>query len=192
MVIGAALRGNNCGRRSVKINQDILAQVRITFLIATFALVHAARPATTTEEFAWKYGGRLIGRLTVPKGFVVETYNYREGIVTTLRYPDGAHILLQVGGMYRIPLFQGADHDLISTTELDKKTIRVGRFASAELYWREDNYKPKKTSGKPISLLALFPPNVAYAKVSSVRRAEFDQALDSFVREIEKNTGRGR
>ena len=130
--------------------------------------------------------------LTVPRGFAADTYNYREGIVITLRYPDGAKILLQVGGMYRIPMLQDAENALISTKELDKKTIRLGRYSNSELYWREDNYKPVKTNGKSVGIEVAFPPNLAYAKVSSARRVEFDQALDSFVREIEKKASGGR
>lgn len=81
--------------------------------------------------------------------------------------------------MYRIPQFQDREHKLDSSTEQTDKTIRVGRFANAQLYWREDDYKAK----------SMFPPNVGYARVPPIRRAEFDRALDSFVREI---TGRAR
>jgi hypothetical protein len=34
-----------------------------------------------------------------------------------LRYQDGASIVLQVGGMYRLPLFQDPEYKLVSSTE---------------------------------------------------------------------------
>jgi hypothetical protein len=135
----------------------------------------------SAEEFAWAYGGHLIGRLTVPKGFRVETYDYREGIVTTLRYGDASFIVLQAGGMYRIPLFQDKEHILISSKEEDVKTVRIGRFVDTNLWWREDDYKRGKLSARTVGVLGLFPPNIGYGKVSPTRRAEFDQSLDSFV-----------
>jgi len=105
----------------------------------------------------------------------VEVYDYREGIVTTLRYQDGAYILLQSGGMYRIPLFQCPEYKLFSSTEHDRKTARTGRFTEGDRLWREDNYKPRAASG--------WPPNIGYAKVQPKQRIEFDAALDSFTRE---------
>src|SRR5215472_12047748 len=113
--------------------------VRVIAVFAAFVVVQAA-PA---EEFVWTFSGQLVGRLNVPTGFVVETYDYREGIVTTLRYSDGAYVVLQAGGMYRIPLFQDKENKLISSRELSMRTIRVGQFTSTELWWREDDYKPK-------------------------------------------------
>ena len=88
--------------------------------------------------------------------------------------------------MYSLPLFKGADYVLTSTEELAGKTVRVGRSASGITYWREDHYNPKTAPGKRVSLLALFPPNVGYSRVPAVRRSEFDRALDSFIREIDK------
>lgn len=140
----------------------------------------------SADEFLWKVHGNPIGRLDVPPGFKAETYDYREGVVTTLRYEDGASITLQSGGMFRIPLFQGSRYVLVSSTDLDTKTVRSGRSAKGNLYWREDNYIPKKISGPRISPLALVPPNLGYSEVSALRRSEFDHALDSFVREIDR------
>src|SRR2546426_10262520 len=133
-------------------------------IVAAFAVVLAVQ-AARGEEFVWQYAGHTIGRLTVPTGFIVETYNYREGSVTTLHYGDGAYMILQSGGMYRVPLFQDSDHNLISSTELATKTTRMGQFVASTLCWREDNFKPKKVSGNAVSFLTLFPPNVGYAKV---------------------------
>ena len=151
---------------------------------SAFAFLVLTRVAQA-EDFVWKYGAIRIGRLNVPAGFRVENYNYREGIVTTLVYQDGSQITLQSGGMYSLPLFQGAEYLLISSTELDGKTVRIGRSAKGDTCWREDEYRPKKANTKRISLLALFPPNVGYSGVLTMRRSVFDRALDSFIREID-------
>jgi hypothetical protein len=142
------------------------------------------------EEFVWAHGTRLIGRLNVPRGFTAETYDYREGIVTTLRYGDGSFIILQAGGMYRLPLFQDKEHRLTSSKELNAKTIRIGQFVETSLWWREDDYKRGKLNGDAAGWFALFPPNIGYSKVSSTHRAEFDRSLDSFVPEVGRQAGR--
>jgi len=152
---------------------------------SAFAFLVLSRVAQA-EDLVWKYGAIRMGHLNVPAGFKVENYNYREGIVTTLVYQDGSRITLQSGGMYSLPLFQGAEYILISSTELDGKTVRVGRSANGETWWREDEYSPKKANTKRISLLALFPPNVGYSGVPTMRRSVFDRALDSFIREIDR------
>jgi hypothetical protein len=155
-------------------------------VLAVIALASLIQ-VTAAADFVWNHGGVRIGRLNVPAGFKIEIYDYREGVVTTLRYEDGSCITLQSGGMFRLPLFQGKEYAVISSTDLDGKTVRTGRSASGELCWREDNYKPKKATGKHISILALFPPNVGYSNVPATRRSGFDHALDSFVREIDRS-----
>jgi hypothetical protein len=167
----------------VTIIVNMPSSVRVVAAIALVGLIQV----TAAADFVWKHGGVRIGRLSVPAGFKIEIHDYREGVVTTLRYEDGSRITLQSGGMFRLPLFQGEEYALISSTDLDSKTVRVGRSTSGGLCWREDNYKPKKATGKHISMLALFPPNVGYSKVQSARRSEFDHALDSFVREIDRS-----
>jgi len=123
----------------------------------------------------------------VPKGSRVEIYDYLEGIVTTLRYQDGASIKLQDGLMYILPLFSAPKYRLISSTEGDTKTTRVGRCGNGKLNWREDNYKTKTLIGEPPANVFTWPtPNIGYANVSSDRKSEFDNALDSFAREPEK------
>jgi hypothetical protein len=159
-------------------------------MTAVFILVLAVQGAPA-EEFVWQHAGHTHGRLTVPSGFTVETHNYFEGIVTTLRYSDGAYIILQSGGMYRIPLFQDPEHKLLSITEQASKTVRVGRFDLPESCWRVDNFK-RKVSGETVTPRDLFRLNVGYAKVPPARRAEFDRALDSFVREMEPPPKRGK
>jgi hypothetical protein len=161
---------------------DSVPSVRVGVAFAVLTLTLAAH----AEGFVWQHGGIRTGRLSVPTGFKVENYDYREGIVTTLVYEDGSRITLQSGGMYSLPLFQGPEYILTSTEQLPQKTVRVGRSASRTACWREDNYRPKKANGKRISLLALFPPNVGYSRIPAVRRLDFDRALDSFIREIDR------
>jgi hypothetical protein len=175
--------GNKHANRSVTIVVNMLSRAGI---VAAFAVVMMAPSWAQAEDFIWKDGGVRVGRLKVPAGFKVENYNYREGIVTTLLYRDGSRVTLQSGGMYRLPLFQGAEYVLISSTDQDAKTVRLGRSANGKTCWREDNYRPKKATEKRISMRALFPPNVGYSNVSDVRRSDFDRALDSFVREMDR------
>ena len=171
--------GNNDGHRGVTI---VVNWPRVSLAFAFFVLVRAAHP----EDFVWKKGGIRIGSLNAPAGFKVENYDYREGVVTTLVYQDGSRITLQSGGMYRLPLFRGAEYILISSTESVTKTVRVGRSANGDSCWREDNYRPKKAIAPRISLLALFPPNAGYSRVPTALRSVFDRALDSFIREIDR------
>ena len=159
--------------------------------LATFAAL-AVVQAASMQEYVWRLRPFVFGRLKVPTGFHAELHNYREGILTTLHYPDGAYIVLQHGGMYRIPMFESAEHVLKSSTELQGKTVRVGRFANSELLWREDNYKPGKAGEGRAGSPGAYPPNVGYAKVPASRQAEFDGALDSFEREIERTENGGR
>ena len=154
-------------------------------VLAVFAALLAAQ-AAAAEEFVWRIGPRIIGRLKVPAGFRLELYSYREGILTTLRYPSGAHIVLRCGGMYRIPMFQNGEHVLNSSTESDRKTVRRGQFAVSGLLWREDNYEAAHRDGSSAGVPQVFPPNLAYANVPPGQRAELDSALDSFERESER------
>jgi hypothetical protein len=164
------------------------------FGIRTLAVLAAlvAAQAAATQEFAWSVGSNEIVRLKAPTGFHVQRRSYVEGMLTELHYPDGAYIVLQCGGMYRIPMFQATERIPKSSTESEKKTIRRGQFADSELLWREDNYKLGKVNGERSGLQERYPPNVAYDKVPPDRRAEFDAALDSFQWEIDKAGGSGR
>jgi hypothetical protein len=64
--------------------------------------------------------------------------------------------------------------------------VRVGLIANTGLHWREDNYRPTRVEGKRNSSLAVWPPNIGYAKVSPEQQVEFDEAIDSFVREVDR------
>ena len=133
-------------------------ELSVLLLMTMASALVAEKPQNATETFVWRHGNQIIGRLSVPKGPAVEVYDYREGIVTTLRYQDGASIVLQVGGMYRLPLFQDPEYKLVSSTESDAKTVRIGRSEGGELNWREDNYKSKKLPNTRLSYLATWPP----------------------------------
>jgi hypothetical protein len=140
------LNRNNQPNLSVILIVNMLFRVRVVAALAAVVITQMAH----AKDFVWKHGTIRIGRLNVPAGFKLENYDYREGIVTTLHYADGSRITLQSGGMFRIPLFQGPEYVLISSTDLDEKIVRSGRSANGELCWREDNYRPKKVSGKRI------------------------------------------
>jgi hypothetical protein len=160
--------------------------LRALLLVTMAATLVAEEPQVATQTFIWKHGNQIIGRLSVPPGAAVEVYDYREGIVTTLRYRDGASIVLQVGGMYRLPLFQEPDYKLVSSIESDTKTVRIGRSGAGELRWREDNYKARKLAGTGSSYFAGWPPNIGYSRVRSDRQVEFDNMLNSFIREVDR------
>jgi hypothetical protein len=167
--------------------EDMHRGLRVLLLLAMAAALVAEGPQIATQTFIWKHGNQIIGRLSVPVGPAVEVYDYREGIVTTLRYRDGSSIVLQVGGMYRVPLFQEPDYKLVSSTESDTKTVRIGRSGDGDLHWREDNYKPKKlVGGTGSSYFAAWPPNIGYSRVRAERQAEFDNTLNSFIREVDR------
>jgi hypothetical protein len=162
-------------------------ELRVLLFMTMVSALVAEKPQSATETFVWRHGDQIIGRLSVPRRPAVEVYDYREGIVTTLRYHDGASIVLQAGGMYRVPLFQGPEYKLLSSTESDTKTVRIGRSGSElHLHWREDNYKPKKVTDARFSYLAIWAPNIGYSNARSERQVEFDNALNSFIREVDR------
>src|SRR5690348_12139279 len=138
-------------------------------LICFCEIVRAADPVA----FQWQAGS-----LRVPTGFSSETSNYKEGIITTLSYRDGSRIILQYGGMIRIPLLQEG-HFVEKTTDTTNRVTRKGRNSHADTCWREDGFKRK--TGRNATWLDLFPPNIAYDHVPDLRRREFDSALDSFI-----------
>jgi hypothetical protein len=88
-------------------------------------------------------------------------------------------------------LFQDPEYKLISFIERESKTIRVASFVDSKFWWREDNFKPTKDPSRTSSILTLFPPNIGYSKVPWPLRAEFDRALNSFVREGEPAINHG-
>jgi len=131
----------NCAARvGVQITVLRLSSILCAVLIVSvnaFSQVPGPRQPPQTEKFVWRYGGHELGTLAVPRGFTAETENYREGIVTRLRYPDGSCFVLQRGFMYRIPLFQDPEHILDSSEKISGKTVRRGHYSDKPEVWGE-------------------------------------------------------
>ena len=72
--------GNNLVDAASERTEAMARTGRMTAGLAALLTIQAA----AGEELFWQYGGHTIGHLTIPTGFAIETYNYREGIVTTL------------------------------------------------------------------------------------------------------------
>jgi hypothetical protein len=136
-----------------------------------------------TEKFVWRYGVHSLGALEVPTGFTAETENYREGIVTRLRYKDGSCLVLQRGFMYRIPMFQDREHIQDSSQKMSTKTVRRGHYAGRAEVWAEVDYAARKPVHPGASVLELVSPNIGYEHVPHGRRTDFAKALESFVLE---------
>jgi hypothetical protein len=118
----------------------------------------------------------------VPPGYSAETNNYREGIVTRLKYPDSSCIVLQHGGMYTVPMLYQIQYVVASKENRDDRTVRIGSIDKTDRFWREDNLKPRIAQGdQTVSFFDVFPPNIAYEQVSRGKVDLFNQSLDSFV-----------
>ena len=96
-----------------------MVSMRLLFYTLIFfpLIVLAQESKQGLEPFIWKYGRVVHGRLWVPPGFKEETRNYKEGIVTYLRYADSSYIMLQHGGMFRVPMFDEPEYNLQATAE---------------------------------------------------------------------------
>jgi hypothetical protein len=134
-------------------------------------------PQTTT--FTWRWGPSVLGELDVPSGFTADTWNYREGILTTLKYRDGSSIVLQKGFMYRIPMFQDPEYILDSSEKDSTKIVRKGHHKGKTEVWSEVDYlSPMKTPDR--SILGAVGPNLGYEHVPRKLGKEFAGALLSF------------
>src|SRR5262249_45633647 len=112
--------------------------------------------------YSWSHEGALHGTIQAPPAFKAETQNYREGIITYLRYPDSSYIVLQHGGMYHVPMFQDSEYVVKGTEERADRTVRTGSIKNSERLWREDNLKKMPSArGNLHPLFYLFPPNIA-------------------------------
>ena len=157
----------------------MLAATCLSMFIFQFPLAQGAKHCTKIKSFVWIYGNSDLGTLRVPTGFRAETENYREGIVTRLRYPDGSYLMFQKGGMYRVPMFQDPQDILDFSKVEDATTIRRGHYRGGRC-WGEVNYSPVNAGASGKSFLSLFPPNLGYANVPCKRADEFFEALRSF------------
>jgi len=136
----------------------------------------------TLISYSWTYGGAVHGTIQVPPGYIAETKNYKEGIITYLRYSDSSYIVLQHGGMYRVPMFQGSDYLISRTDERFDRIVRMGSLKTSKKVWREDNLKKLPSPrGNLQPLSDLFPPNIAYDNVANDSTELFNEALNSFV-----------
>jgi hypothetical protein len=157
---------------------------RVT-IIAVMALTTAFCQNQSKKDLAfyeWNYNGDVHGRLWVPNGYKAETENYREGIVTHLRYPDSSCIVLQHGFMYGNPMLSEPQFVVNKKGERDDRSVRSGSIRGTDLFWREDKIKRISPKGKKIhSLFQVLPPNIAYKEVSKDRVDLFNKSMESFV-----------
>jgi hypothetical protein len=157
-----------------------LSTVAFLLLVSGFPLQKAEHSLPPkTETFTWRYGSSVLGEIDVPAGFSADTWNYREGIVTTLKYADGSSIVLQKGFMYRIPMFQDAEDVLDSTEQQTARTMRRGHYKGKTNRWGEVDYKSPVKTSQP-GFLGAVGPNLGYANVPRKKAKEFADALESF------------
>src|SRR5579883_733976 len=83
-------------------------------------------------SFTWVYNGAIYGTMKAPLGYTAETVNYKEGIVTRLRYKDGSEIVLQRGGLFQVPMLNGDGFEVTKTVESEIKKIRRGNSKDAK------------------------------------------------------------
>ena len=118
-----------------------------------------------------KNGRQRIATIRVPAGYKEKTNSYAEGVFTTLTYPDGSYIVLQIGGMMKLPLFTEPRHHVFQRQVLSDRVVRGGTVQNTELRWREENSQ------------AVFPPtNIGFANVPKDRLKIFERSLRSFTR----------
>jgi hypothetical protein len=168
----------------------IIRKLALTlFVLVNCNLACQKQIVKSMVSYTWEYKGEIHGTILIPPGFEAETQNYREGIITYLRYADSSCIVLQHGGMYRVPMFQEAQYVISKTEERTDRTVRTGSIQGTEYLWREDNMKRipvPTTPGKLHPLFYLYPPNIAYDKVPKNRASLFNEALNSFVWDIKR------
>ena len=143
----------------------------------TKSIVIAALFVSGSDYSSHRFDCRC-GSLAVPSGFTIDRKNYKEGEITTLKYPDGSRIILHCGGMMNLPLLSGTHYLPSTTRHTALRDEIVGH--TGNLYWREDDYVRQKPHGKFISFVEMFPPDIAYDKVPFERKKNFDLARDSF------------
>jgi len=109
--------------------------------------------------YTWTYNEYIHGTIWLPKGYIAETNNYTEGIITYLRYPDSSCIMLQHGGMFTIPMLFDSQYFVIKNEERNDRKVRAGTVKGMDLFWREDNLKRIEARfGKNAHFLICFRP----------------------------------
>jgi len=173
-------------RTSALARLSIMTRASAILLLAGFSTLWGKDEAKLVlVPYTWEYGATVHGIIQVPPGYKAETENYREGIITYLRYPDSSYIVLQQGGMYRVPMFQDPEYLISKTEDRADRVIRTGSIKGSDKLWREDNWKRQPIDERPGEqsphpLFLLFPPNIAYVKVTKDKRDLFNKALNSF------------
>jgi hypothetical protein len=157
----------------------ILCAVLIVSGNAFPAQIPGPKRPPRAEKFVWRYGGHELGTLDVAPGFTADSENYREGIVTRLRYPDGSCFVLQSGFMYRIPLFQGPKHILDSSEKMSGRTVRRGHYPDRSEVWGEVGYEPRKSVRPAGSRFEIVSRNLGCEHVPVGRGKDFARTLDS-------------
>ncbi len=157
----------------------------VVLLSGSSALLGQGPTQKDLVPYSWEYKATVHGTIQVPPGYKAETENYKEGIITYLRYPDSSYIVLQHGGMYRVPMLQDPEYLINNTEDRADRVIRTGSIKGSEKLWREDNLKKQpidRLSGNQSlhPFFYLFPPNIAYDKVPKDKRDLFNKALNSF------------
>lgn len=128
--------------------------------------------------FTWKWHTTIFTTLQVPAGYKEETENYKEGIITYLRYADGSYIILHRGGMMSLPLLKEPKYGVSKIEELDDRISRQGKMQNTDLFWREDKLKRSDGKGNGLQLLS---PNIAFSNVPKNRVELFNQSLNSYL-----------
>ena len=161
---------------------SIMWHSKLLLILLAPTILSGSQASTGVVSYSWGYGDAIHGRIEVPRGYEAETKNYQEGIITYLAYSDSSRIILQHGGMYRLPMLQDPEYVMTSTEERSDRTVRSGSIAGSTTLWREDNLKRTGSANENLrSFSLMFPPNIAYEHVPEERADLFNKALDSFV-----------
>lgn len=157
------------------------------FIVAVFALFLlyprlGAQQAQRKETvaFVWRDGKSVIGTFELPRGFMEETKDYRDGLDTRLCYSDGACFVFQRGFPHRIPRFKDPEHIVDFSQELSDRIIRRGHYKGKSDVLGEVDYKPRRYHPPLNGIIEEVMPNLGYEHVPGKRQSEFVTALESF------------
>lgn len=131
-------------------------------------------------NYNWKYGETiLLDNVKVPTNYKEETNNYREGIISYLKYKDGSYIVFHRGGMMQLPFFAERKNYLTeSKEEFEDRTFQCGKSKNQKLYWCEVNFK---RTPETIKVGIPFPSNFGFDKVKKKTLELYKNSLKSLV-----------
>ncbi len=163
-----------------------------TLLIILIVVSFGFGQKTKREKFVdyvWKYEESiLLEEVEVPVKFKEETRNYREGIISYLKYKDDSYIILHRGGMMKLPFFAERDGYTTETKEeFADRTVRCGKSKNKQLYWCEVNFR---RTAETIKAGLPFPSNFAFDKVKKKNLKLFKEALNSLVLQEQKRVAK--